>query len=215
MLPFAMAMARSINLPETLEELGFPKTWRRDKFVAAMTARRARGNKLVTSAHLVHGGKGVGGVHMRIAQTLDDLYAAHGASGFVRGTLEETAATLTTIGGIGVFTSYEITTDLRHTTWLNGAPDIMSWCSIGPGSRRGLNRVMGRPLTAKGPAEVSEISELLRSATRDLRRADPMFARLEMRDIEHSLCELDKYLRIRDGAGVGGGRFKPRGLLDG
>jgi hypothetical protein len=33
------------------------------------------------------------------------------------------------------------------------------------------------------------------------------FPKLEMRDIEHSLCEFDKYERVRNGEGAPRGRY--------
>jgi len=105
---------------------------------------------------------------------------------------------------LGNFMAYEIVTDLRHTHLLEDAKDIMTWANVGPGARRGLNRVYGRPIDYKQKDEkfVREMQELLDSSScyPPLQHLSDCPA-LEMRDIEHSLCEFDKYERIRLGEG--------------
>lgn len=110
---------------------------------------------------------------------------------------------------MGDFMAYEVITDLRHTALLRNADDIMSWANPGPGAKRGLNRVLGlfkdapRPVTAV----VEGMGELLQ-LSRDLRFWPDQhgWPPLEMRDIEHTLCEFDKYERVRTGEG------RPRGV---
>jgi len=110
---------------------------------------------------------------------------------------------------LGDFMAYEIVTDLRHTPLLNKAPDIMTWANPGPGAMRGLNRLLGRDLKFKQPKAkfIEEMRQLLfLSEDRELWPAE--WPSLEMRDIEHSLCELDKYMRVKTGEGAPRQRFK-------
>lgn len=113
--------------------------------------------------------------------------------------------------GWGPFMAYEVVTDLRHTRYLRNAPDIYTWANAGPGAIRGLNRLYGRDLAAKPRpeqtnAEMLQLMEELNvydepgfNATfGEPRDVNPRF---EMRDIEHSLCEADKYERVRLGEG--------------
>lgn len=102
--------------------------------------------------------------------------------------------------GWGPFMTYEWVTDLRWTRYLNNAKDIMTWANAGPGALRGLKRLRhpeGRLLDWDPPWTVStpieEMRELLALAPANL---PPGFGALELRDIEHSLCEVDKYLRV-------------------
>lgn len=110
----------------------------------------------------------------------------------------------------GDFTAYEVVTDLRHTYLLKNAPDIMTWANAGPGAVRGLNRVQGRPVVGGLPKKTSleEMRGLLQES-RSIRHwpnSGKDWPRWEMRDVEHTLCEYDKWVRVR----LGEGRAKQR-----
>lgn len=110
---------------------------------------------------------------------------------------------------LGDFMAYEIVTDLRHTYLLSGAPDIYTWANPGPGAMRGLNRLYGRELNKKQDKYlyICEMRQLLHNANTEFRYIWPRQGdnSPEMRDIEHTLCEFDKYERARLGQG------RPRG----
>jgi hypothetical protein len=114
--------------------------------------------------------------------------------------IKDSTEYLTKYKSIGNFISYEITTDLRHTYLLRNAHDIYTWANVGPGAKRGLNRLYGRDLKYNQRPEdfVAEMKYLL-----DIRYEylPPKFPMMEMRDVEHSLCEFDKYQRIKNGDG--------------
>ncbi len=95
---------------------------------------------------------------------------------------------------LGGFMSYEIACDLRYTYLLEDASDVDTWCNPGPGAKRGLNRLLGQPIGSGIPQEVwdKQTKRLLAK----LRRKYPKMPRFEMREIEHSLCEYDKYDRM-------------------
>lgn len=97
--------------------------------------------------------------------------------------------------GWGPFMAYQVVVDLRHTRYLREAVDINTWAALGPGSRRGLNRLAGRPLDyplrqAEGLAEMRALWE-----EQDRWRA-PWVPRIDLSDIQNALCETDKYLRV-------------------
>jgi hypothetical protein len=112
----------------------------------------------------------------------------------------------------GSFHSYEIVTDLRHTALLDRAPDIMKWANVGPGARRGANRVMGYDKDARELKldDVVEVMVALLHKSRDpkLWPTGRDWPKWEMRDVEHTLCEFDKYERVRNGEGTPRGVFK-------
>jgi hypothetical protein len=119
-------------------------------------------------------------------------------------TLEATWNWLKKFDYFGPFHSYEIVTDLRHTSLLCNAPDIMTWANPGPGARRGLNRVHGRDKkdhTVSREGLIEEMRDLLMLVNGEGSLWPVEWPRWEMRDVEHTLCEFDKYERIRLGEG--------------
>ena len=110
---------------------------------------------------------------------------------------------------LGPFLAYELVTDLRHTYIGANAADINKWANAGPGAMRGLNRIYGRDLnyTSKRHDWCGEMKELLNfsfvpGTMRGLKEV------MELRDIEHSLCEFDKYERVRLGQGAPRSKYK-------
>lgn len=96
----------------------------------------------------------------------------------------------TGLGGTG-FMAYEIVCDLRHTYLLEDARDRLMWSNPGPGAKRGLNRLLLRGLSEPVEDYPEQSQRLLRITQKKLAKM-PEF---EMREIEHSLCEYDKYER--------------------
>jgi hypothetical protein len=126
--------------------------------------------------------------------------------------------------GWGPFMAYEVVTDLRHTRYLRNAPDIYSWANAGPGAIRGLNRLYGRELSAHPKTKQTNdemyklMLELNCPVTWPVLPYNPQWDTpktiwgprtalggynrwFEMRDVEHTLCEFDKYERVRLGEG--------------
>ena len=112
---------------------------------------------------------------------------------------------------VGKFLSYEFATDLRHTPILWDAEDIYTWANAGPGATRGLNRLADRPLLERVPA-AQTLEEMQQILTYAKESGYPFYAikpyKLELRDIEHSLCELDKYERARLGQGTPKNKYR-------
>jgi hypothetical protein len=106
----------------------------------------------------------------------------------------------------GPFLAYEIVTDLRFTYIGKDAIDINTWANAGPGAMRGLNRIHGRPLdyTSKKNDWCGEMKVLL-----DISPHYELGGLLELREIEHSLCEFDKYERVRTGLGAPRSKYYP------
>lgn len=106
---------------------------------------------------------------------------------------------------MGRFTAYEAVTDLRHTDVLEGAGDIMSWASAGPGCARGLSWVQhgesGR-FNYGSQAHQDEMNILMRELlaySRDGLFWPQQWRPWEMREVEHWSCEFDKYKRAERG----------------
>lgn len=92
----------------------------------------------------------------------------------------------------------------RHEAGRKPLLDEATWTPVGPGARRGINRVLGRPLLApmkeeEGLAVILELLEKIQPLWVDtfVAKAQPLTAH----DIQFCLCELDKYERTRLGEG--------------
>ncbi len=201
-LPFAMAVARQINWPDTLQEIGFPTEWRPQHVKNIMQDRMANKQKVYTGAYMLTGTLGGTKIEQTVDKILTPLYANFPCD---FSSIENSWKSFLPYAGFSDFMSYEVVTDLRHTKWLKNAPDIMTWANPGPGAMRGLNRIFGRPLDSKQkkPLFIQEMRDLLA-----LLNNEPL--PLEMRDIEHCLCEFDKYERARLGQGRPRAKYKPR-----
>lgn len=128
--------------------------------------------------------------------------------------------------GIGRFLLYEIISDLRWYPhlWKETPRDVLTWANPGPGANRGLLR-LGRPKKVRSMIDLySEARSHLSSAMlqhhvtevfyhpREHGRWDSFDVKwpfFELREIEHSLCEFDKYERHRLGQGRIKATFSP------
>jgi hypothetical protein len=99
--------------------------------------------------------------------------------------------------GGGGFMAYEVVTDLNYTPVLSGAKDRYTWANAGPGAKRGLNRLLGRDLEKSFKNEIANylMKDLLALAP-DYIAAHVPIKEVDMRCIEHSLCEWDKFQRV-------------------
>ncbi len=128
-----------------------------------------------------------------------------------KATLQEAWEYLKEFDYFGPFHAYEIVTDLRHTKLLGRAPDIMTWANPGPGARRGANIVFGRDKKDKTTADREQLIDEMRQILEASKRVQfwphhKDYPKWELRDVEHTLCEFDKYTRVKNGEG------RPRGV---
>lgn len=120
----------------------------------------------------------------------------------------------------GPFHAYEVVTDLRHTDILNRSKDIMTWANPGPGCKRGVSRLLNlgtrltkthrriRPITPSLHIIQLTMASLLAESNIESNWPSD-WPRWEMREVEHTLCEWDKYERLRLGQGKVKGRYSP------
>jgi hypothetical protein len=117
-------------------------------------------------------------------------------------TLEAAHADLMQSPGMGPFMAYEVITDLRHTHILHDATDTLLWANPGPGAKRGLAHVFGdyRPKEAKNTKQVRLIlMQMLLAFSKFTTHWPSDWPPWDMRTVEHTLCEYDKYVRGRKG----------------
>jgi len=199
---FAFCVARRINLPSTLSDISeYLLDWDTEAVFDILERRKSSGLKNYSSAYmLTTGGRSVPKNEDLCYNILEPLWEKrHEITAKLESlqTLEQ-AHKLFANGHVGYsdFIAYEIVTDMRHTRQFTRASDIYTWANVGPGAMRGLNRIFKRPLQKKlKPLQSNrETQQLLQEAEFYL---PDTFPKLEMRDIEHSLCEFDKYQRVK------------------
>lgn len=111
-------------------------------------------------------------------------------------------------GGTGFMTK-EVLQDAIHTPVLFDCTDRNSWCPVGPGARRGLNRVYGRDVDAHVP-EFQFLEEMKSLFFERVEFWPEAYVELELHDIQFQLCEFDKYERVRLGQGRPRSRYHVR-----
>jgi alpha-glutamyl/putrescinyl thymine pyrophosphorylase clade 1 len=214
---FLLCMARQINWPETLQEIldeeGLALSvgqYNAKRVRDVMMTRRARGEKVYTGAYMVYAQNNA---NAKPGWTCEHVLASVWKAReridtwFTKGGMQSAWSALTPHPGWGGFMAYEVVCDARYMKQYGGHWDPNEWAHAGPGAIRGLNRLLSREVKSKlSQADaVPLMQQLLRSIEPDW----GFTPKLELREIEHSLCEMDKYLRVKNGEG------RPRSLYPG
>lgn len=196
---FAMAVARNINWPETLAEIGFPTTWNPKRVKKILYARKARKEKIYTGAYIINGALGGDKISQTVDKVLTPLFKNKDVVPQKGDTLQQAWKRFLPQPGFSGFMSYEVISDIRHTDVLKNASDVHTWANAGPGAYRGLNRIFGHKLDQRRSTEaLAEMQFLLKKSKVKVNWPNnKQYPALEMRDIEHTLCEFDKYERVR------------------
>lgn len=201
-LTLAMVLARLVNWPDTLEEIGFPADWDATVYRDRIRARAARGEKTWTAAYIVSTcGQPIPKedyVCLQVCQAVSQLrWGWRGSDG-----LEEAHRRLQAIQGLGSFLSAQVVADLKNTPGhpLLNAHDWWTWAAPGPGSLRGLNWFFnGRQ---DGPATTRNFLELAAECFELVKPYIPEYVPpIHMQDFQNCLCEFSKYMRFRKGNG--------------
>jgi hypothetical protein len=101
----------------------------------------------------------------------------------------------------------QIIADLKHTPLLQNAKDWKTWAVPGPGSKRGLNRVLGHDIRANWPN--SAFLYALRDLSITIQPKLRIPLSLDMQNLQNCLCEFDKWCRAKDGSGKPKQRYIP------
>lgn len=196
-----------ISTGEILRERGWLLEWNDAAVLAELGARRDRGEQLFTGAFMINSPPGEPKLEA-IVRRITDVWRRREAllrkaQNWTR--LAEAHADLTRYDGLGGFMAYEIVCDLRHTAILEHATDKLLWSNPGPGAIRGLYRLLGREIKNKSNAACPPVPKDWEMQTRRLlallRERFPAMPPFEMREVEMSLCEYDKFVRLLLGEG--------------
>jgi hypothetical protein len=207
---FAMCVARFVNWPHTLVELGYPVPWDRERFVAVITARMARKETCFGPAYNISNGGSNAPKAVHVAGVLDRLWQARRIlRPRVGERLAEWHGRLKQRDGLADFMAAQIVADMKYVEPLRSANDWMAFAASGPGSRRGLNRVLGRPVDKNWREDDwrAALRRLRETIAPELQRMG--LSDLHAQDLQNCLCEFDKFERIRLGEGKPKRRFRP------
>jgi hypothetical protein len=211
---FNIAAYRSINRLESWEDiyeveqsytgLRFITEYVSERVKLTLNYRKMLGKPIFTGAHMLSGVGGTDKIEMYTDKTWRFLWD-HRRELEPRSYDNLQTAFERLVNGkipaIGRFLAYEIVTDLRHTRYLKNADDIYTWANPGNGAKRGIMRIFyGRLLDriVSDDYSLDCMKDLLLMSKDYL---PDKFPQLELRDIEHTLCEFDKYERTRLGEG--------------
>jgi hypothetical protein len=217
---FNIASYRRYNLISTQKALGYITEYN-PGYLNQVTVMHNNGKQVFTGAHMLcgnirddHGYLPPTKVEQVFGIVFPKLWDKRGEIEPKPGDTLESAFNrfmTSNIPAYGRFIWYEVITDLRHTRYLQNATDVMTWANPGPGARRGIMRLMG--LSVKDIEHAPNNHELI-CIMRALLEMSPEYLagwmpKLEMRDIEHSACEYDKWMRVRSGEGKPRQKFIP------
>jgi len=209
---FAMLVARVFNWRETLAEIKYPVPWDdtyRYNVLKVVRTRMDGGLKVWTGAYIVSTNGHKEAKHDYFVYRVFD--PAWTNRDFIRPTRRDTLASfatrLMTLNGVSNFMAGQIIADLKFVGHLAHAEDWFSWCTPGPGSMRGLNRIYGFELGSKWSASsfMDTVNELRKTLDYHVTKNEVLTAQ----DLQNCLCEFDKYERVRLGEG------RPRSLYNG
>lgn len=191
-----LLVARIFNEPDVLE-LILPVTDTRET-CSLLKAHRAAGCKIMRGAYMmpVHGNSG------RNA-TVEEYYlrAVEGAQKVdwhFFSTLEQVAEALMRQQGIGEFLANQVCTDLRYTPQFERASDWETFVLCGPGTRRGIDRLLGKTEDL-GRQKQKFYCAMLRTIREALKGYVNRTVRGYFRDpnnLSNTFCEFDKYERL-------------------
>lgn len=120
-------------------------------------------------------------------------------------TMEALVEELSKLYYVGRFRAYEVACDLQYSDLFHPT-DTLTWANPGPGAKRGICRLLFG--TATRPREVRlnlndqvVVMRALLCASKDPPNWPMTWPGWDMRTVEHTLCEVDKFQRVLLGEG--------------
>lgn len=208
---FAFVVARLFNNEDTLRAIGdHILPYNPLKMNKVLKGRAVLGEKNFNAAYIVStNGRAMNKVDYVIGLVLTPLWKhREHLSNFIsrQECLGPVHQLLCEQNGMASFMAAQVVADLKYAQperW----SDFHTFVASGPGSKRGLNRLLGRDKDAPMPEALFRATLLrLRDATNARTRMEPITAQ----DIQNCLCEFDKYQRAATGDGEPKQLYKPK-----
>jgi hypothetical protein len=211
---FASVVARLFNKEETLgpiESHTLPFTVDGMRGVLNILKRT---EKIFNPAYIVStNGHAMDKVTYLMERVLTPLWKARE---FVRPTINDNLASvherMLRYDGLGKFMAAQVIADIKYVQPLDDCDDWDTFAASGPGSRRGMNRLLGKEPDASIPEKVwaAHLETFRDVVNLSLDWNEPIHAQ----DFQNCLCEFDKYERA-----LGGKRpkqnYRPRLVING
>ena len=215
MATLVFRFVNSIGTGQHLLEAGVFRHYESAKFAAAMKQIKDAGKPMLGAAYMIktpNGKNKITGL-----QEIFEPFAAMGDSMAEhikkRATMKALVDFLTDFPYVGGFMAYEIACDLQYTDWFKPS-DTMSWANPGPGARRGLQRLVTetgvRSNTSLSTNQMLSMMQELLTEAYSVRNWPGHWRMWDMRTVEHTLCEFDKYKRAQLGEGKPKQKFEGR-----
>ena len=218
-LLYNCGVARYFGSVEFQFEIGWLVDCSTAKLVKTAQRMRKAGQKVWTGAYVITAGGSSAPKEETVAGYLEGLWqmaanivaamktSCSWRAGYVM------MAKLPGFGGAG-FMAKEVLQDFLLITRLR-IDDAETWTPMGPGARRGMNRMLGRPVDAGQPEyryieEVQVLHSIIKLWWQDVYPGSEM---LTAHDVQFCLCEFDKYERVRLGEGRAKSTYTPPGLV--
>lgn len=203
---FNCALFRYFGTIEFAAAAGWQQDYAPKKLVELARQLKHDGTKVFTGAYIIptlgHTGPKREAVCYKVLWPLWEMRELLGSLAIETQSWEAVANEMRRLPGFGGtgFMVKETLQDVMQTPVLTDANDRNTWCPAGPGARRGLNRIYGRPLNAKVSEDhlLHEMRDLFALSHDNFPALMPV---LELHDIQFQLCEFDKYERARLGEG--------------
>ena len=192
----AAALARFFNFPSTLAVIA-PHTWNYnlEEIRRIIKQRRTEGHQIFNGAYMVStNGRSMDKVDHVLDLCVGPLSTKPWSNWIDVNSVRKSCENLQQCYGYSGFMSGQVVGDLRWAldgTWA----DRNVWASMGPGSKRGMNRLHNRPIEAHLSQKQfeKELTELISVYQRELPLS--IRSRLAAISVQSTLCELDKYER--------------------
>lgn len=213
---------RAFNWWGTGARLGWRTEWDEAAIREDLEVALENKEQVFTGAHIVYSPPGLGKIEAITAVCAELWKLRHAVvdralSSSRKKSLEAVFDLLKTVHCIGDFQAYEMVTDMRHTRLLDDATDIMLWANMGPGAKRGLQRLRMSTESRGVPSMRLLLSHAPGTGFApffdSIAYPDGFWPVFEMRDIEHSLCEFDKYCRVLWGEGEPRSKYSVGGSM--
>ena len=192
-----------INDGRVASEITCPLPWDGPRYLAEMAARNAKGKYTEHFGHHAYTIYTYRGFDFKPEGHVERLLnLAWARREYFRSRPGDTCATfyrrLLTLDGVGPFLAAQVVADCKFFPPLSTAPDVMSFAVPGPGSERGLARVLGKSLSfykGREDAWQCDFQKLREQLAPEIEQI--LGELLSASDFQSALCECDKLERYR------------------